>query len=602
MTDPVDRIRARLARCTRVGNGWKCQCPAHDDRENSLKLDRGDGDQALLHCHAGCETEAVLAAVDMTLADLYPPKTETVNRNGATPRVIATTRYQLRDGTGGLVAVHVREDRADGSKRVHWERPDGKAGLNGRRVADLPLYGIHELVPDVAVVLFEGEKARDAAEGLGIVALGTVTGASVTPSDAALAPLIGQTVYLWPDNDDPGRQHMDRIAWRLNELGQPGEDIFVIHWPEAPPRGDCADWMSAGGTREGFLALIADAPVWSSSDASEGQEGEESRRSKSHAEILALDLPPRRPLVNGLVEEESGCIIAGPGGIGKTWLAIDLARAIASGTPWLGHFPTNQAPVLIIDEESNERLIQDRLRLLNASQPLDDPPLWFTIGHGLKVDADTTRAIIEEEIHRYQPGLIIFDSLTRVHSANENDASEMSRVFARFSALRNTYGCAIVLIDHLRKKGLINDEAEMLRGSTDKRNWPDSILFASPSENGSFTVSHIKSRYGEALPEFTVQLDIDNIAGTARVTYQGVAPSKQHAKGNDILEAIHAIKRQLGEDDADAQKIAAWLDVSEATISRYVKRLAEQGILRAREVSTAGRPKRVYDVMGGHYA
>jgi hypothetical protein len=47
----------------KVGDGWMTRCPAHDDREPSLSIRDGDGDKVLVCCHAGCDQEAVIAAL-----------------------------------------------------------------------------------------------------------------------------------------------------------------------------------------------------------------------------------------------------------------------------------------------------------------------------------------------------------------------------------------------------------------------------------------------------------------------------------------------------------------------------------------------------------
>ena len=114
---------------------------------------------------------------------------------------VRRTPYQLRDASGTHVATHVRYDDADG-KRMVWELPSGEAGLGGIATADLPLYGIDRLGKDATVVVVEGEKAADTLIRVGVQAVGTVTGASSTPGQAALAELGGRHVVLWPDNDD----------------------------------------------------------------------------------------------------------------------------------------------------------------------------------------------------------------------------------------------------------------------------------------------------------------------------------------------------------------------------------------------------------------
>jgi len=92
----------------------------------------------------------------------------------------------------------------------------------GRRVASLPLYGSEQLsgLPGGStIVICEGEKAADAARRLGLVALGTVTGAgNPIHGDAVLRTLLPFDIVLWPDNDDKGRDHMAAIGRRLLTL------------------------------------------------------------------------------------------------------------------------------------------------------------------------------------------------------------------------------------------------------------------------------------------------------------------------------------------------------------------------------------------------
>jgi putative DNA primase/helicase len=68
----VDELLDRLRKVRRTGAGWTALCAAHDDREPSLSISEGDDGLILLYCHAGCPTESVLRALDMTFRDLFP--------------------------------------------------------------------------------------------------------------------------------------------------------------------------------------------------------------------------------------------------------------------------------------------------------------------------------------------------------------------------------------------------------------------------------------------------------------------------------------------------------------------------------------------------
>lgn len=71
----ADTITARLTGVRRTGRGrWVAHCSAHKERTASLSIRELDDGRVLLHCFAGCEVGAVLGAIGLDLADLFPPR------------------------------------------------------------------------------------------------------------------------------------------------------------------------------------------------------------------------------------------------------------------------------------------------------------------------------------------------------------------------------------------------------------------------------------------------------------------------------------------------------------------------------------------------
>jgi hypothetical protein len=133
-------------------------CPAHDDNNPSLSISEGADGRVLIKCHAGCEVEAVVEAIGLTMADLFPAKNSRSSKRGP---VVAT--YDYTDESGALLFQACRHDPKDFTQR----RPDGQSGwiwnLQGvRRV----LYRLPALIEAVkcgkTVYLAEGEKDADA--------------------------------------------------------------------------------------------------------------------------------------------------------------------------------------------------------------------------------------------------------------------------------------------------------------------------------------------------------------------------------------------------------------------------------------------------------
>jgi putative DNA primase/helicase len=126
-------LLSKLRNVRRERNEWTALCPAHADKNSSLSIRQGDG-KTLIHCHAGCSTETVLAALGIETRDLFDD-----TRQGR--RIVA--EYDYCDEKVELLFQVGRFEPKDSRQR----RPDGKSGrswkLNGvRRV----LYRLPELI------------------------------------------------------------------------------------------------------------------------------------------------------------------------------------------------------------------------------------------------------------------------------------------------------------------------------------------------------------------------------------------------------------------------------------------------------------------------
>ena len=72
MTLPIDIVLSRLRRVRGArGRAFTAECPTHEDRVPSLSVTQGQDGRALVHCFAGCDTAAVLAAIGLSFSDLF---------------------------------------------------------------------------------------------------------------------------------------------------------------------------------------------------------------------------------------------------------------------------------------------------------------------------------------------------------------------------------------------------------------------------------------------------------------------------------------------------------------------------------------------------
>lgn len=182
----------------------------------------------------------------------------------------------------------------------------------------------------------------------------------------------------------------------------------------------------------------------------------------------AAELPEQRVewLVEGLIPAGGVTLVAGESGTYKTWLALCLARGVATGTEFLGR-TCREAPVLYLDRENPAALVRERLALLWMER-LSAVRIW---GGWLEDQPPAIGDARLVEIARESKPLIIFDSLIRFHQQDENSATAMSAVMYELRQLANA-GAAVVVLHH-KPKG----DGSQYRGSSDIRAGVD-VAFA----------------------------------------------------------------------------------------------------------------------------
>ena len=261
---PVETLLEKLPGAKNTGTGWSARCPAHDDSRASLSVTEGNGGTALVKCHAGCDTSAVVQALGLELRDLFPPTEGIPHTNSKAKRQPQTfptaneavaklerqhgkrsAMWTYHDAEGKPIGVVVRWDLGNAKKDIRpvsWA-PDG--WRIGALAAPRPLYRLPEIASAKRVVVGEGEKAADAARSIGFTAT-TSPGGSQAASKADWSPLADKEVWILPDNDAPGRKYAEAVSGILATL-TPAPRVKIIELPDLPDAGDIVDWLAAKG-------------------------------------------------------------------------------------------------------------------------------------------------------------------------------------------------------------------------------------------------------------------------------------------------------------------------------------------------------------------
>ena len=233
------------------------------------------------------------------------------------------------------------------------------------------------------------------------------------------------------------------------------------------PQGHSPQWEAARSA--GGHAVPRDGGGQAAQEA--GATGQEAHERPGVPAIVRFqdlcdDLPPRAPvLIDGVLRCGHKLMVAAQSKAGKTWMLLELAVSVASGSAWLGHEVAAPGPVLYINLEIDEPSCYDRIMRICRAMGVDphamaDLDVWPLRGAQLMMPA--ILSALRESGKGYS--LIIVDPIYKVNDGDENSAADMARFCSMLDALASSTGAAVAFAHHFAK-GSAGGKVSMDRAS-----------------------------------------------------------------------------------------------------------------------------------------
>ncbi len=196
---------------------------------------------------------------------------------------------------------------------------------------------------------------------------------------------------------------------------------------------------------------------------------------------IPLEPQPRRWLVEDLWSASGVGFIGGAPKSYKSYLGLELAVAVASGTPALGKYRIMEGgPALIYLAEDSLSNVRQRVAGLARHRALDLQHLAIHVitAPRLRLDQVADRQRLFETTHQLRPRLLLLDPLVRLQAINLNDATEVAQLLSTLRDLQRQFDVAVILVHHTCKFIPAGTQAgQGLRGSTDLHAFGDSNLY-----------------------------------------------------------------------------------------------------------------------------
>jgi hypothetical protein len=506
----AEQIAKQLGNAKRANGQWVASCPVpshgkgNGDKNPSLSVHIDDEGKPLFHCHGGCTQESVFQTIrDMHLLPELEERPDPLANIKPLPKVEFQQEWQYQDEDRVTVFVkhRLRVGNTGKTYRLYKVDTDGKRypTLGDARIVP---YKLPELLNAKTagriIYLAEGEKAVDALMSLGVAATTAHSGAGHWP-EAITEYFAGANVVILPDNDLSGWSYARKAAEAILPIAKA---VKVVDLGLQEQGDDAYEFIEAGGGRAELAALVKAAPKISSVDdvtiperlqaiqqippsvqpsvqitediAKEfapdpkPQQADKPKPTKT-IKIESWDEIQDEPvewLIEGVIPAGSFTALYGPPGSFKSFIALDIAEAIATGRSWMGKEVRQTGAVLYLAGEGFGG-IGARIKACKLHHQTEDGAPIYIVRHqlNLRSSAEDFNALmlavvqlVEQTGMEFQ--LAIVDTLARAFGGgNENSSEDMGAFITAMGKVQEFLNCALMVLHHSGK-----DAAKGLRG------------------------------------------------------------------------------------------------------------------------------------------
>src|SRR5471032_172182 len=238
-------------------------------------------------------------------------------------------------------------------------------------------------------------------------------------------------------------------------------------------------------------------------------------------DLYAADLPEREVILDPILSAKSLALLYGPRGLGKTFVALGIAWAAATGASFLGWRARRPHRVLYVDGEMAAADVRERLASFGPAPPTLDLML-VDLQAGTQPDLATPDGQFRLMESWGRPELVVLDNLASLAGFKSNNPDAWSNL-QRFLVLQRQLGRAVLMVHHANKQGAP-------RGSSRREDVLDLVLALrrpdgyTPREGARMEIHFEKTRglYGDAVEPVEARLGTggpDDPGGGARWTW-----------------------------------------------------------------------------------
>lgn len=327
--------------------------------------------------------------------------------------------------------------------------------------------------------------------------------------------------------------------------------------------------LKSANTDLADLTALIEASRYSIEESLHNEKG---LRSVSLQEFLSIEHPKREFILSPWLPQQGLAMIYAKRGVGKTFVALNIAYAVASGGSFLNWRAEKPRGVLYLDGEMPALAMQERLKAISHShkKELSDPTFLELITPDLQSSGMPDLAsfegqrLIEHKLDNKE--LIVVDNIsTLCRNGHENDADSWLPI-QEWALKMRSQGRSVLFIHHAGKSG-------NQRGTSNRETILDTVISLkhhsnySPDQGAVFEIHFEKARgfYGYEAKPFLAQLKTEQ---------------DQHVwLTSPLEESTYENVVKLAKQGFTQTEITAKSKINKSGVSRYIKRAKEEGKL-----------------------